>query len=139
MIRWSWNSIYLNIFNISLSIIMFPSLISLFCLLSCLHIAISFKPVFIESLSQKSIKTTKKSKFSLKSLNLAHESVLISVADYAAEIVEKSVGTDVYTPIFKAGLFLFLSVSNIDWNSLYFLIIVWLLGHYIINHRSFSC
>jgi hypothetical protein len=35
-------------------------------------------------------------------------SILIGVGDYAAEI-EKAVGTEVYTPIFKAGIFLFLS------------------------------
>ena len=34
--------------------------------------------------------------------------VLIAVGDYAAEI-EKTVGTEVYTPIFRAGLFLFIS------------------------------
>jgi hypothetical protein len=35
-------------------------------------------------------------------------STLIAVGDYATEI-ENAVGTEIYTPIFKAGLFLFLS------------------------------
>ena len=34
--------------------------------------------------------------------------MLIAVGDYAAEI-EKTFGTEVYTPIFRAGLFLFIS------------------------------
>lgn len=36
------------------------------------------------------------------------QSSLVAVGDYAAEI-ENAVGTEIYTPIFKAGLFLFLS------------------------------
>jgi hypothetical protein len=39
---------------------------------------------------------------------IVDHSALIAVGDYAAEI-EKAVGTEVYTPIFKAGLFLFVS------------------------------
>ena len=41
-------------------------------------------------------------------LTTIDSSVLIAVGDYAAEI-EKTVGTEVYTPIFRAGLFLFIS------------------------------
>ena len=33
----------------------------------------------------------------------------VSVGDFAAEIVQKTVGTEVYTPIFQAGIFLFAS------------------------------
>ncbi len=36
-------------------------------------------------------------------------SLLLTVGDYAAEIEKSTVGEEVYGPIFKAGLFLFLS------------------------------
>lgn len=43
---------------------------------------------------------------SIHKTQLSTSSFILSTADFAAEIVEKSVGTEVYTPIFQAGIFL---------------------------------
>jgi len=43
------------------------------------------------------------------SLSPAQTSILVAVGDYAAEIEKTVVGEEIYGPIFRAGLFLFLS------------------------------
>ena len=43
------------------------------------------------------------------SFSSTSSSIIVAVGDYAAEIEAATVGTEVYTPIFQAGLFIFLS------------------------------
>lgn len=54
------------------------------------------------------IKTLSLARKSSSKAMIIDQTVLIAVGDYASEI-ESAVGTEVYSPIFKAGLFLFVS------------------------------